>query len=66
VIKPKSRFFEHSTKHWQRADANYFTVDSVSANFGVTAYIASAILAYSPYLRLSGFRLRPDLLAARL
>jgi hypothetical protein len=40
VIKPKSRFFGHSTKHWQRADANYFTVDGVSANFGVTAYIA--------------------------
>jgi hypothetical protein len=40
VIKPKSRFFGHSAKHWQRADANYFTVDGVSANFGVTAYIA--------------------------
>jgi hypothetical protein len=40
VIKPKSRFFGHSTKHWQRAVANYFTLDGVSANFGVTAYIS--------------------------
>src|SRR5262249_57625437 len=40
----------------QRADANYFTVDGVSANFGVTGYIAlvQAASGALPALSASG------------
>ena len=47
----------------QRADANYFTVDGVSANFGVTGYVRTgAKRRRSPYPR-SAFRAAPIVLS---
>jgi len=38
----------------QRADANYFTVDGVSANFGVTRYLCRLTGGAPPALSASG------------